>query len=184
MFIFELSSRFHLMVGCGEPCARHFNVMFEPSRTITSLELKLSSMLGGTVRKRRIELMKISLSNWMELKEIKLIGKCRRNRIELMFSWSWSLFDNAAMTSLDKMSFKSSWIWGKSSKCSYQCNQLHIISQTLYWLMLIQDVSKHYLKRDPKPDHIPARFACIDFDFDFSSVAQQENFKATKKVFD
>lgn len=43
------------MVGCGEPCARHFNVMLEPSRTITSLELKLSSIFGGTKKRQKEE---------------------------------------------------------------------------------------------------------------------------------
>lgn len=52
-FIFELSSRFHFIVGVGEPCARHFNVTLEPSRTITSDELKLSSILGGTEVERK-----------------------------------------------------------------------------------------------------------------------------------
>lgn len=36
-------------MGVGLPVARHRNVTFEPSRTITSLELSESSMLGGTV---------------------------------------------------------------------------------------------------------------------------------------
>lgn len=36
------------MVGVGDPLALHFNVTFDPSRTITSLELKESSIFGGT----------------------------------------------------------------------------------------------------------------------------------------
>lgn len=51
MEIFELSSRFHLMVGLGEPLARHVRVTLAPSRTITSLELNESSIVGGTVNK-------------------------------------------------------------------------------------------------------------------------------------
>lgn len=51
MEIFELSSRFHLMVGLGEPLARHVSVTLAPSRTITSLELNESSMVGGTINK-------------------------------------------------------------------------------------------------------------------------------------
>lgn len=43
-----------LIVGVGLPDALHFNVMFEPSRTITSLELNESSMLGGTVKYNKI----------------------------------------------------------------------------------------------------------------------------------
>lgn len=48
MDILELSSRFHLMVGLGEPAARHVSVTLAPSRTITSLELSESSIVGGT----------------------------------------------------------------------------------------------------------------------------------------
>lgn len=46
--IFSIESRFHLTVGVGLPDARHRSVTFEPSRTITSLELSESSMFGGT----------------------------------------------------------------------------------------------------------------------------------------
>lgn len=46
--IFSMESRFHLTTGVGLPDARHRNVTFEPSRTITSLELSESSMFGGT----------------------------------------------------------------------------------------------------------------------------------------
>lgn len=53
MFIFALSSRFHLTVGIGLPVARHLSVMFDPSRTITSLELNESSMFGGTATKNK-----------------------------------------------------------------------------------------------------------------------------------
>lgn len=51
MFILALSSRFHLTVGIGLPVARHLSVTFDPSRTMTSLELRESSMFGGTVDK-------------------------------------------------------------------------------------------------------------------------------------
>lgn len=50
--ILELSSRFHFTVGAGLPVARHLSVMLAPSRTIISLELNESSMLGGTARDR------------------------------------------------------------------------------------------------------------------------------------
>lgn len=46
--IFSIESRFHLTVGVGLPIARHRSDTFEPSRTITSLELNESSMFGGT----------------------------------------------------------------------------------------------------------------------------------------
>lgn len=49
MVILALSSRFHLTVGIGLPVARHLSVTFDPSRTMTSLELRESSMFGGTV---------------------------------------------------------------------------------------------------------------------------------------
>ena len=52
-FIFVLSSRFHLIVGWGEPCALHFKVTLEPSRTITSLELNESSIDGGTLKEKK-----------------------------------------------------------------------------------------------------------------------------------
>jgi hypothetical protein len=42
------SSRFHLTLGSGEPVAMHVSVTFAPSRTITSVLLSASSMLGGT----------------------------------------------------------------------------------------------------------------------------------------
>lgn len=48
MAIRELSSRFHLIMGRGLPLARHLSEMLAPSRTMTSLELSESSMLGGT----------------------------------------------------------------------------------------------------------------------------------------
>lgn len=51
MVIRELSSLFHLMTGLGLPVALHLSDMLEFSLTITSLELKESSILGGT-RKR------------------------------------------------------------------------------------------------------------------------------------
>lgn len=43
-----MSSLFHLTVGIGLPEARQRSVIFEPSLTITSLELNESSMFGGT----------------------------------------------------------------------------------------------------------------------------------------
>lgn len=49
MAIFSIESRFHFTVGVGDPDARQRSVTFEPSRTITSLELMLSSIVGGTV---------------------------------------------------------------------------------------------------------------------------------------
>lgn len=51
MVISALSSRFHLTLGIGLPVARHLSVTFDPSRTMTSLELRESSMFGGTVGK-------------------------------------------------------------------------------------------------------------------------------------
>lgn len=36
-------------MGVGLPVARHLNEIFDPSLTITSLELSESSMFGGTV---------------------------------------------------------------------------------------------------------------------------------------
>lgn len=39
MAIFSIESRFHFTDGVGEPDARQRSVTFEPSRTITSLEL-------------------------------------------------------------------------------------------------------------------------------------------------
>lgn len=49
MAIFSMESRFHLTTGVGLPDALQRNVTFEPSRTITSLELSESSMFGGTI---------------------------------------------------------------------------------------------------------------------------------------
>lgn len=46
--IFELSSLFHFIDGVGLPEARHLNVTFELSRTIKSLDVIESSILGGT----------------------------------------------------------------------------------------------------------------------------------------
>lgn len=48
------------MVGVGDPLALHFNVTLDPSRTITSLELKESSMFGGTERKEKFNYEKYS----------------------------------------------------------------------------------------------------------------------------
>lgn len=42
-----------MTTGVGLPDARHRSVTFEPSRTITSLELSESSMFGGTIEKER-----------------------------------------------------------------------------------------------------------------------------------
>lgn len=53
--IFSIESRFHLTVGVGLPLARQRNDTFEPSRTITSLELNESSMFGGTVDNKEKE---------------------------------------------------------------------------------------------------------------------------------
>lgn len=47
--IFSIESRFHLTIGVGLPDARQRSVTLDPSRTITSLELSESSILGGTV---------------------------------------------------------------------------------------------------------------------------------------
>lgn len=49
MLMRALLSRFHLMDGNGLPLARQRNVTLEFSRTMTSLELSESSMLGGTL---------------------------------------------------------------------------------------------------------------------------------------
>lgn len=49
MAIFSIESRFHLTVGVGLPDALQRSVTFEPSRTITSLELSESSIPGGTI---------------------------------------------------------------------------------------------------------------------------------------
>ena len=43
-----LSSRFHLTTGSGEPEAAHDSDTLAFSRTITSEELCVSDMLGGT----------------------------------------------------------------------------------------------------------------------------------------
>lgn len=60
-----------LIVGVGLPDALHFNVIFEPSRTITSLELNESSMFGGTVKYNKI--------NWKKMEnEKKLKWKSTR----------------------------------------------------------------------------------------------------------
>lgn len=55
--IFVLSSLFHLIDGIGLPVARHFNVTFDPSRTITSLDVIASSIFGGTVMSLEILLI-------------------------------------------------------------------------------------------------------------------------------
>lgn len=46
--IFSNESRFHFTIGIGLPDARHLRLTFDPSRTITSLELNESSIFGGT----------------------------------------------------------------------------------------------------------------------------------------
>lgn len=51
--IFELSSRFHLTDGSGDPVALQLSVILAPSLTVVSLELELSSMFGGTVIKEK-----------------------------------------------------------------------------------------------------------------------------------
>lgn len=51
--IFSIESRFHFTTGNGLPDARHRNVTFEPSRTITSLELSESSIWGGTKKRKK-----------------------------------------------------------------------------------------------------------------------------------
>uniref|UniRef100_A0A1B0C1Z0 Uncharacterized protein n=1 Tax=Glossina palpalis gambiensis TaxID=67801 RepID=A0A1B0C1Z0_9MUSC len=43
------SSRFHLIEGSGLPFALHLKVTLSPSRIITSLDVKASSIFGGTV---------------------------------------------------------------------------------------------------------------------------------------
>lgn len=50
MTILWLSSRFHLMDGSGLPFALQRSVTLSPSRTMTSLEVSASSILGGTAR--------------------------------------------------------------------------------------------------------------------------------------
>uniref|UniRef100_A0A1A9V7E2 Uncharacterized protein n=1 Tax=Glossina austeni TaxID=7395 RepID=A0A1A9V7E2_GLOAU len=45
------SSRFHLIEGSGLPFALHLKVTLSPSRIITSLDVKASSIFGGTVQK-------------------------------------------------------------------------------------------------------------------------------------
>lgn len=63
--ILELSSRFHFTVGAGLPVALHLSIMFSPSRTIMSLELSESSMLGGTARDRgRRRVKKLDVVTW------------------------------------------------------------------------------------------------------------------------
>uniref|UniRef100_A0A1A9V9M8 Uncharacterized protein n=1 Tax=Glossina austeni TaxID=7395 RepID=A0A1A9V9M8_GLOAU len=57
----ELSSLFHFITGLGLPVARQRNDIFEPSRTITSLELSESSILGGTENDPDNEMMLISM---------------------------------------------------------------------------------------------------------------------------
>lgn len=47
----ELSSRFHLTTGSGEPDAAHARDTLAFSRTITSEELCVSEMLGGTANR-------------------------------------------------------------------------------------------------------------------------------------
>lgn len=69
-----------LIVGVGLPDALHFNVMFEPSRTITSLELNESSMLGGTVKYNKI--------NW---KKMNLKLKRKWNKITVGEKWGEKL---------------------------------------------------------------------------------------------
>lgn len=54
--IFSSESRFHFTVGVGDPVARQRSVTFEPSRTITSLELNESSMFGGTIYHNMVHL--------------------------------------------------------------------------------------------------------------------------------
>lgn len=74
--ILELSSLFHFTVGAGLPVALHFRVMLAPSRTIISLELRESSMLGGTAKDREcvVRFMKvIDQRDWV-------VNKRRRNR--------------------------------------------------------------------------------------------------------
>lgn len=67
--IFSNESRFHLTTGGGLPCARHRNVKLFPSRTITSLELRESSIFGGT--------------NWRHTRAGRCAGNSRRIAIQL-----------------------------------------------------------------------------------------------------
>lgn len=48
-------------MGAGLPVALHLRVMLAPSRTIISLELRESSMLGGTAKDREcvVRFMKV-----------------------------------------------------------------------------------------------------------------------------
>lgn len=55
--ILVLSSRFHLTLGVGDPVALQVNVSFAPSRTMTSLLLRESSMFGGTVTSNRYTIL-------------------------------------------------------------------------------------------------------------------------------
>lgn len=94
--IFSIESRFHLTTGDGLPDARHRNVTFEPSRTITSLELSESSIWGGTKHLHKIWNEKktnvfffvlLLLIFWFEVKTDK-----QRKNVPNEFRWkkSWN----------------------------------------------------------------------------------------------
>lgn len=51
-------SRFHVIMGAGDPVAAHFNVTLLPSRTIMSVLVGKSRMSGGTESRSRKKLEK------------------------------------------------------------------------------------------------------------------------------
>lgn len=79
------SSRFHLMDGVGLPDARHLSVTLEPSRTITSLDVKESSMLGGTTsnrKKKYLWIFRLNLMNSTKNERIMEFGNGKESQEE------------------------------------------------------------------------------------------------------
>lgn len=104
MVILELSSLFHLTLGCGNPVALQVKVSLAPSLTITSLLLRESSIFGGTANNTKTnyhycQSFKCLLKFILNPTNISVIPLIYR-RVYILYTYFWYIVHSLLISTL------------------------------------------------------------------------------------